>query len=154
MCHSNQAAEPGALTEVCWEQGGNKPGSHYRKVLRSDESGDLLLAVYSSDIYYQPYTVSVYRADGDALEQLQAIVDRCQMADWNDLPPDRDNIMLDGLSTDITLIFSGERITISYESRLPEGALDALREFTDCLNRWATDERLLERHSEDRQPRK
>ena len=55
--------------------------------------------------------------------------------------------------TDITLIFSGERITISYESKLPEGALDALREFTDCLNRWATDERLLERHSEDRQPR-
>ena len=76
------------------------------------------------------------------------------MAAWNDPPPDRDNIMLDGLFTDITLIFSGARITISYESKLPEGALDSLREFTGCLNRWATDERLLERHSEDRQPRK
>ena len=123
-------------------------------MLRFDETGELLLTVYSSDIYYQPHTVSVYRADGDALEQLQNIAERCQMAAWNDPPPDRDNIMLDGLFTDITLIFSGERITISYESKLPEGALDALREFTDCLNRWATDERLLERHSEDRQPRK
>ena len=123
-------------------------------MLRFDETGELLLTVYSSDIYYQPHTVSVYRADGDALEQLQNIAERYQMAAWNDLPPDRDSIMLDGLFTDITLIFSGERITISYESKLPEGALDALREFTDCLNRWATDERLLERHSEDRQPRK
>ena len=148
----------GRLTEVRRESGGNKPGSSYRTILRADESGIPLLNVYASDIYYQPYTVSVYRADEDALEQLRAIVERHQMTAWDDLPPDRDNIMLDGLSTDVTLVFSNEKagerkqetVRIFYESKLPEGALDVLREFTDCLNQWATDDRLLEKRSEAR----
>ena len=42
---------------------------------------------------------------------------------------------------------------LSGAEKLPEGAMDALREFTDCLNQWATDERLLERRSEARGPK-
>lgn len=43
-----------------------------------------------------------------------------------------------------------EFVTVSYEAKLPDGALDALGEFTDCLNQWATAERLLEGRSEAR----
>lgn len=156
--HFHRKIAYGPLTEVRWERGGNKPGSSYLTILRADESGTPLLTVYSSDIYYEPYTVTVYRADADALEQLRVIADRHRMAAWDDLPPDRDNVMLDGLSTDVTLVFNNESVgggrretvRISYESKLPDGALDALREFTDYLNQWATGERLVESRSEAR----
>ena len=150
MCHSNQAAEPGALTEVCWEQGGNKPGSHYVSVLRAGENGEPRLTIRSSDIYYEPYAVSVYRADPDALGQLQALAERHRMTAWADLPPDRENMMLDGLSTDLTLRYGKERFRIFFESRLPVGASDVLREFTDCLRQWAVEDRLTERSTEKR----
>lgn len=148
----------GPLVEVRWESGGNKPGSSCKTILRADEAGAPRLTVYRSDIYYQPYTVSVYRADEDALEQLRSLIDRHRMIAWDDLPPDRDNVVLDGLSTDLTLVFGKESaggrrretVRIYYESKLPEGAHDALRAFTDCLNQWATDERLLDRRSEAR----
>ena len=64
FCSFNRITAHGTLTEVRWESGGNKPGSSYKTILRADETGTPLLTVYSSDIYYQPYTVTVYRADG------------------------------------------------------------------------------------------
>ena len=78
------------------------------------------------------------------------------MTAWDDLPPDPDNVVLDGLTTDVTLVFGGdgarkwETVRIYYESKLPEGAPGALRAFTDCLDQWATEERLLLRRSEAR----
>ena len=146
----------GPLTEVRRESGGNRPGGSYRTILRADETGALRLTVYTSNIYYQPYTVCVYRADEDALAQLRAIIDRYGMTAWDDLPPDPDNVVLDGLTTDVTLVFGGdgarkwETVRIYYESKLPEGAPGALRAFTDCLDQWATEERLLLRRSEAR----
>lgn len=148
----------GDLVRAEWASDGDKQGRSYEAVLASDDGGAPRLTRRASDFYDRPYTVTVYRADDDALDQLRALIDRFGMLAWSDLPLDRENMALDGLSTSIMLVFSEVRAgrrrreyySISYESRLPEGAPEALRAFTDCLDQWAVPDRLLETRRETR----
>ena len=155
----NRMGPRGTLVEIRWESSGNKQGGSYKTDLEADENGELRLTAYTSDFYYEPYSVNVYRADDDALEQLSSIIDRYGIAAWSKLPMDRENVQLDGLSTSVAMVFEKEKngsskreyATVYYESRLPVGALDALNELTDCLEQWAVPERLLDAHYETRQ---
>ena len=148
----------GDLVRVEWASEGDKPGRSYRADLQSEDGGGLRLTLRASDFHDRPYTVTVYRADDDAMDRLRDMADRYGMTAWADLPPDRDNLALDGLSTSVTLIFSEERTgrrkrayySISYESRLPDGAAETLRAFEDCLKQWAVPDRLLETRFETR----
>ncbi len=153
-----RTGDHGTLVEVCWKSDGNKQGSSYETILKADENGELRLTAYTSEFYYEPYSVNVYRADDDALEQLSSIIDRYNITAWSKLPMDRENVQLDGLSTSVAMIFEKEKngsnkreyATVYYESKLPDGALDALKEVTDCMEQWAVPERLLDAHYETR----
>ncbi len=148
----------GALVKVEWASEGDKRGRSFKATLQAEDGGAPSLTLRASDFYDRPYAVTVYRADGDALDRLRAMIDRYGMTAWAELPLDRSNIVLDGLSTGITLIFSDVRggrqkreyYNIAYESCLPDGALEALHAFTDCLRQWAVPERLLETRCEPR----
>ena len=146
----NESAALGPLLSCSHNASGDMNGNLYSATLERAEDGSMALVVLESPDHMTPATVSTYRADDDALDQMRAIIDRYDMTRWDDLPMS-DMFPLDAAGRSITMRFDDgegfwDSYTVDYYSELPEEGPEAFDAFLDCLFQWATPERLVDQH--------
>ncbi len=148
----------GTLVSCSYSSSGDMRGNWYVAELRRTDDG-LTLTIEDRDWYDALMKVSVYRADDDALTQMDEIIRRYSLSLWPDLPL-TDLFALDGPSVSYGFAYDNSAVggskyghdyySISDLVQVPAGGEDALKSFLDCLFQWVSEERLLSVRFEDR----
>lgn len=148
---SRKPSDVGTLIECSCSSGGGMTGGHSDIRLKQTADG-ITLTIEDQPWFGALIKTTVYRADDDALAQVQAHVDRFDLTRWVDLPP-TDLIVLDAPSIHYELDYdntrNGGRATEYYvidgDVQPPKGDEGALYELSRLMTQWAEDDRLLSR---------
>lgn len=133
--------EHGELKGVSYFHGGGMLGETYRMEIKN-EDGKIIGRIAESGAHYIPERVYEYKVSEDALIKAREYIDKYNLSVWDALPFNEDEIVLDGPSTSIYLVFDDSAVggykysssTISYENVVPKGGYDILNGFVELIS--------------------
>ena len=133
--------EHGELKEISYSHGGGMLGETYR-ISIENKDGELIGKVVQSGAHYIPKRVYEYEVNEDALVKAREYIDKYNLSVWDILPFNDDEIVLDGPTSSIRLVFDDSYVggskysshTISYENVIPKGGYEILNDFVKLIS--------------------
>ena len=146
----------GDLIGVSYFHGGGMEGSSHDAMLIKEEDGSCLVKTRDAGSISFPHIMREYKTDGSAFTDLQELIEKDNLALWEDLPFDEEFMVMDAPSTHLSLIYdesaaggySYKSYSIDYDNVLPEGAGDILRSFTKVMLSGVSPENLIDEYFE------
>ena len=146
----------GDLIGVSYFHGGGMEGSSHDAMLIKEEDGSCLVKTRDAGSISFPHIMREYKTDGSAFTDLQELIEKDNLALWEDLPFDEEFMVMDAPSTHLSLIYDEsaaggyfyKSYSIDYDNVLPEGAGDILRSFTKVMLSGVSPENLIDEYFE------
>ena len=113
-------------------EAGDELGCYYSWEIVATEPGTAKVTVTVQPTHNSREKKYVKKVGGNLLRDIQAIVDRCSMTGWDDLPP-AEIFALDAASTSVRFEYDGVEHSFSDGDELPDGAWSAIREIKTLL---------------------
>jgi hypothetical protein len=95
----------GDLIEVSYFHGGGMEGSSHDAMLTKEEDGSCLVKTRDAGSFSFPHIMREYKTDGSVFTDLQQLIEKDNLALWEDLPFDEEFMVMDAPSTHLSLIY-------------------------------------------------
>ena len=143
----DQNVSYGELVSCYYSSSGDMSGNVFVRELVRQEDGSIILRTEEKKVHSDPLVVKEYSCDDDALDQMQAIIEKYSLTQWKNLEPN-DLIALDAAQDwySITYREGEKKLLRSYsfgDVKIPEGYEGALKEYYNGIVQWEKEENLI-----------
>ena len=121
-----------SLSYLLITESGDEYGCHYSWEIVATEPGTAKVTVTVQPTHNSREKKYTKKVGGNLLRDIQAIVDRCGMTGWDDLPP-AEIFALDAASTSVRFEYDGVEHGFSDGDEVPGGGWAAIREIQELL---------------------